>query len=85
MLDDIERAIDDAINVYRSVLRDGAFVPGAGATETVINPLNQILSIKLKKEGEQFKDLSHYSYSRYASSFEVIPRILAENAGLNAN
>lgn len=39
MLDDIERAIDDAINVYRSVLRDGAFVPGAGATETVINPL----------------------------------------------
>lgn len=49
MLDDIERAIDDAISVYRSVLKDGAFVPGAGATETVPYFLTQILSIKLKK------------------------------------
>ena len=35
LLEDIERAIDDAINVYRSVLKDPAFVPGAGSTETV--------------------------------------------------
>ena len=35
------------------------------------------LSIKLKKEAENIKDLQQYSYSRYASAFEVIPRILA--------
>jgi len=35
LLEDIERAIDDAINVYRSVLKDPAFVPGAGSTEMV--------------------------------------------------
>lgn len=35
LLEDIERAIDDAINVYRSILKDPSFVPGAGSTETV--------------------------------------------------
>lgn len=85
LLEDIERAIDDAINVYRSVLKDPGFVPGAGSVETVHIRVIQILSIKLKKEAENIKDLQQYSYSRYASAFEVIPRILSENAGLNAN
>ena len=29
--------------------------------------------------------LDQYSYSRYAKAFEIFPRILAENAGVNAN
>ena len=29
--------------------------------------------------------LDQYSYSRYAKAFEVFPRILSENAGLNSN
>ena len=32
-LDDIERAIDDAVNVYKCMTVDGRFCPGAGATE----------------------------------------------------
>ena len=35
-LDDIERAIDDGCNTYRQIIKDGRFVPGAGAIETVI-------------------------------------------------
>ena len=35
-LDDIERAIDDAVNCYRSSIRDGRFVYGGGATEMVL-------------------------------------------------
>jgi T-complex protein 1 subunit theta len=35
ILEDIERAIDDAVHVYRSLIRYPEFVPGAGATEIV--------------------------------------------------
>jgi len=32
-LDDVERAIDDAVNLYRCVIKDRRFVYGGGATE----------------------------------------------------
>jgi len=31
ILEDIERAIDDGVNVYKSMIREPAFVPGAGS------------------------------------------------------
>jgi len=36
LLDDIERAIDDGVNCFRSILSNGKFVPGAGATESIL-------------------------------------------------
>lgn len=35
LLDDIERAIDDGVNVFKSMIKDPKFVPGAGASEIV--------------------------------------------------
>ena len=32
-MDDVERAVDDAINTFKALTRDPRFVPGAGATE----------------------------------------------------
>ena len=32
-MDDVERAVDDGVNSYKALTRDGRFVPGAGATE----------------------------------------------------
>jgi T-complex protein 1 subunit theta len=43
------------------------------------------LSTKLEAEAKKLTGLNQYSYSRYAKAFEIFPRILAENAGLNAN
>lgn len=36
-LEDIERAIDDAVNVYRSAIVDGRFVYGGGAVEIALS------------------------------------------------
>ena len=35
ILEDIERAIDDGVHVFRSLIRYPDFVPGGGSTETV--------------------------------------------------
>lgn len=32
-MDDIERAVDDGVNTYKQLTRDGRCLPGAGATE----------------------------------------------------
>lgn len=32
-MDDIERAIDDGVNCFKCLTRDGRMVPGAGAVE----------------------------------------------------
>lgn len=50
MLEDIERAIDDGVSVYRSALKDPRFVPGAGASEIM-------LALKLEEEGVKIKGL----------------------------
>lgn len=76
-LDDIERAIDDGVNVVKAITRDPKLVPGAGATEM------QLIE-RISAYGERTPELSQYAIKKYAESFEVIPRTLAESAGLDA-
>ena len=33
ILDDVERSIDDAVNTFKALTRDGRLLPGAAATE----------------------------------------------------
>lgn len=33
IMDDVERAIDDGVNTFKQLTRDGRCLPGAGATE----------------------------------------------------
>jgi T-complex protein 1 subunit theta len=72
-LDDLERAIDDGVNVIKSLLKDPRLVPGAGATELE-------LAKRVDVYGSGLKGLSQHAVKRYASAIEVIPRTLAENA-----
>ncbi len=76
-LDDIERAIDDGVNVVKAITRDAKLVPGAGATEM------QLIE-RISAYGERTPELSQYAIKKYAEAFEVIPRTLAESAGLDA-
>lgn len=76
-LDDIERAIDDGVNVVKAITKDPKLVPGAGATEM------QLIA-RVSAFGEKTPELSQYAIKKYAEAFEVIPRTLAESAGLDA-
>lgn len=78
LMDDIERAVDDAVNTFKALLKDQRFVPGAGAIESQ-------LGIKLEQEAQLCTGLDQYSFAKYAQSFEQFNRILVENSGHNCN
>jgi T-complex protein 1 subunit theta len=76
-LDDVERAVDDGVNVVKAITKDPRLVPGAGATEM------QLIG-RIEEFGGKTPGLMQYSIRKYAEAFEVIPRTLAESAGLDA-
>jgi len=76
LADDIERAVDDAVNVFKGMVKDPRFLPGAGATEIE-------LAKRLSAFGDSTPGLDQYAIKKFAESLEAIPRILAENSGQN--
>ena len=51
VLEDVERAIDDGVNVFRSLVREKEFCPGAGSTEIVHLLSNVDALYPLRKRG----------------------------------
>jgi T-complex protein 1 subunit theta len=78
LLDDIERAIDDGVNAFKNLCKDGKFVAGGGALEIE-------LARKLDDYANTFTSLDQYAVRQFGKAFEIIPRILSENAGLNGD
>lgn len=76
-MDDIERAIDDGVNTFKGLTRDGKFLPGAGAVEIE-------LSQQLADYANTLPGLDQYSVRNFARSLEVFPKALADNTGVNA-
>lgn len=72
-LDDLERAIDDGVNVIKALMKDARLVPGAGASELE-------LARRVETYGSGLKGLAQHAVKRYATALEVVPRTLAENA-----
>ncbi|KAK9451407.1 chaperonin Cpn60/TCP-1 family [Limtongia smithiae] len=77
LLDDVERAIDDGVSVIKSLTKDARLIPGAGASEIE-------LVQKIVQQGEKTPGILQHAIKKYGEAFEIIPRILAENAGLDA-
>lgn len=63
-LDDVERAVNDAVNCYKALGRDSRAVPAAGAAEIEI--ARRIAEYGLKQTG-----LDQYAIVKYAEAFEV--------------
>lgn len=77
IMDDVERAIDDGVNVVKTMTRDARFVAGAGACELR-------LADAITTFGEAHPGLDQYAINKFGVSLEVVPRILAQNAGMDA-
>ena len=76
VLDELERAIKDGIGDVAASLEFGYVVAGGGAFEM------ELLS-RLKKFSNSVKGREQLAVNAFADSLEVIPRTLAENAGLD--
>jgi T-complex protein 1 subunit theta len=76
-LDDMERAVDDGVNAFKALCKDSRTVPAGGATEIE-------LAHRLAAFGRKQTGLDQYAIAKFAQALEVVPRTLAENAGVNA-
>ena len=74
--DEAERAMEDAIGDVIAALKVGKIVAGAGSPEME-------LSKQLMKYSESLSGREQLAVKAFAESMEVIPRTLAENAGLD--
>ena len=77
VVDEVERAIHDALKVVGVALEDGIAVPGGGATEIE-------LAMKLREYAPSVGGREQLAIEKFADSLEIIPRTLAENAGMDA-
>lgn len=76
-MDDIERAIDDGVNTFKGLTRNGKFLPGAGATEIAV-------AQRLSEYADTLPGLEQYAVRKFATAMETFPKALAENTGVNA-
>merc|ERR1712055_1041125 len=76
ILNEVERNLQDALNVARNLYQEPALVPGGGATEMEVAHL-------LTQKAKTLKGVIQWPYKAVASGLEVIPRTLAQNCDAN--
>jgi thermosome len=76
VVDELERAIHDALRVVGVVFEDHKVVAGGGAPETE-------LSLRLREYAATVGGRAQLAIEAFAAALEIIPRTLAENAGLD--
>ncbi len=76
VVDEVERAVEDAVKGIASALELGKVVVGGGAAEIEV-------ARALRKYAESFKGREQLAVNAFADAMEVVPRSLAENAGLD--
>jgi len=74
VLNEVERNLQDAMNVARNVMVDPFLVPGGGAAELA---LAQVLNEKAKS----ITGVHQWPYRAVSRALEVIPRTLIQNCG----
>lgn len=78
IMDDVERALDDGINVYKMLTRDARLVAGAGAVELHLERL-------VGQFARTLPGLEQYSVAKFAEALQSIAAAIAENAGIKSN
>jgi thermosome len=76
IVDEAERSIHDALSVVRDVVQEPKIVAGGGAPEIEI--ARAVREAAIGRPGRE-----QLAMEKFADAFEVIPSVLAENAGLD--
>ncbi|UCE75511.1 MAG: TCP-1/cpn60 chaperonin family protein [Methanomassiliicoccales archaeon] len=76
VVDEVERSLHDALKVVSVTIEDGKAVAGGGASEIE-------LALHLKRFAATIGGREQLAIEAFAEAMEVIPRALAENAGLD--
>jgi thermosome len=76
VVDEIERSLEDAIGVVRVTIEDGKMIAGGGATAAEI-------ALRLREYASTIGGREQIAIEAFANAMEVVPRTLAENAGLD--
>jgi T-complex protein 1 subunit gamma len=74
VLNEIERNLQDAMQVARNVVFEPRLLPGGGATEMRI-------AHELRKRAEEIEGVEQFPFRAVGEALEVIPRTLLQNCG----
>lgn len=76
VLNEIERNLQDAMQVVRNVVYNPKLLPGGGATEMAV-------AVGLRREGQKIQGVQQGPFQAVGEAMEVIPRTLAQNCGVS--
>ncbi len=77
MVDEADRAMNDSLSVVADVIEDNKIVAGGGATESEIAKV-------LRGYATKIGGREQLAIEAFADSMEIVPKTLAENAGLES-
>ena len=77
VVDELERGIQDALDVVSTTVSDGRTLPGGGAVEVEI-------ARRLRDYADSVEGREQLAVEAFGDAVELVPRVLAENAGLDS-
>ncbi|WP_128477214.1 thermosome subunit beta [Halorussus pelagicus] len=77
VVDELERGVTDALDVVAQTVSDGRVVAGGGAIEVEV-------ASRLRDFADSVSGREQLAVEAFADSLELVPRVLAENAGLDS-
>jgi chaperonin GroEL (HSP60 family) len=77
VVDELERAVTDAVDVVVAALDAGGVVPGAGNTEAAISDY-------IRAKAASIEGRKQLAVEAFAEAVDMLPRTLAENTGMDA-
>ena len=74
--DEIQRALNDVLGALTSAVEDGKYITGGGSEEVAI-------ALKLRESATNIGGREQLAIQAFADALEVIPKALAESAGMD--
>jgi len=77
VVDELERGVEDALDVVAQTVSDGRVLAGGGATEVEV-------AGRVRDYADGVEGREQLAVEAFADALELVPRTLAENAGLDS-